>query len=309
MKTPIHSTRRASCSAQVKDPQGLKTNPMNAILSCSGIALLELIVALTVVLFSSCYTARVYAPQSHNIPGFEQQGDARVSVSTAWSSDTHKHRHSNRLAGFNAQAAYAPLNHWGIIMNYSHLKKRDTEVSRSFESGIGYFLSISRQVIFENYIGFGKGCMSVDKYITAVQMNGEIHRRHLFLQPSLTMKSKHFEVAFAMKTSRIDFFDLQLITDPDDPDEILRNGGKEMKKEIDLVNEVEQKGGFTTLEPSLTLRAKMKNVKMELQLGLSAALDPILASHTYPNFGSFGVQIAIPGRKKSEKCPSFNQCK
>jgi hypothetical protein len=304
METLIYSTPRASCSAQEMDHPCLRTTPLRAALSCSGMAILVLVFLPTIVLFSSCYTARVYAPQGQNIPGFEQQHDVRASMSLAWSSDNNKHRYPNSLTGINAQAAYAPLNHWGFLMNYSHLKRRDSEVSRSFESGIGYFLPIKPQVIFENYVGIGMGCMSVDQYRNAVHLDGEIRRRHLFLQPSFTIKSSHVEVAFAMKTSRIDFFDLQLSTD-----ELLLNDDKEIQKQIDTVREIEQKGGFTTLEPSFTLRGKLKNVKLELQLGISAAFDPILAAHTYPKFGSLGVQIAIPGRKKSGQCPSFNQCK
>lgn len=217
------------------------------------------------VVFSSC---AVYAPNTVNVPGLSNKGELAGSIAGG--------------NGLNIQGAYAVSSNIGIMVNYMNTQqlvetdniKRDGS-GNLLEGGIGYFYNTDSKLRLEIYGGYGAG--KVD--ITKTDNNSRkfsTNANRIFLQPSVGMASKNFELFFTTRVANVNFSDVQSTYTKSDLD-------------ADNFNDIEDTR-WLFVEPAFTLRAGIKNVKFQLQAGRSIKLNKEKLGHD-PGLGSLGIFV------------------
>lgn len=165
----------------------------------------------------------------------------------------------------NVQAAYAVTDHVGIMANgflqqdvVSRNETGNGGLGYMGELGAGYFTLLGNEnLVFETYGGAGFGHLYLNNNYR--DNAGDIQKRtldvnglKLFVQPAIGFKLPNFEVSGAIRYSSINYLDRSVANWP----------------AADLVNaNLDGIGNsmFSFLEPSLTLRAGLRNVKFQLQ--------------------------------------------
>src|SRR5438270_12449287 len=93
-----------------------------------------------------------YVPTTPNAPFLSKKND--LSFSILRSSD-------KKFLGVEAQAAYLPTSHFGIIASYASLKNKSGIENfmdyNHFEAGGGYIKEMKKDFVFESYAGIGTG--------------------------------------------------------------------------------------------------------------------------------------------------------
>ncbi len=207
----------------------------------------------TALVLGSCQRY-YYQPNAVNTPLLTEKGNGNIDVSGMVGSAANQ----GRNATFNAQAAYAPLPHFGVMATYSTLHyKPDFPIpnvgfveSRAFiaEAGIGTFISKGK-LMADLYGGNGFGKMKAD-------INMDFRR--WFLQPGIGFKSKWFEAAFNYRMCWIKYA-------------ALNPNGRD--KDYLLQKDLLEKDGTTITnhnfffgESALTLRGGYDWVKLQIQI-------------------------------------------
>ncbi|NDP21941.1 MAG: hypothetical protein GZ091_12800 [Paludibacter sp.] len=140
---------------------------------------------------SSCHL--LYLPNQINAPVLTEKGDFSGSISTG-------------LSNFNFQTAYSPAQNVGIMLNYAGGKTSSfenstkTNIYNFLEGGLGYYLPLTSNILFDIYTGFGRGeAYTYDEsFDTPTSVNGKYSR--LFIQPSITISSRDaFDANFAVR--------------------------------------------------------------------------------------------------------------
>ncbi len=147
---------------------------------------------------TSC--APVYIPNARNSPAFTKKGEFQASAQVG--------------NGINGQVAFAPTSNFGIIGNYSYLKRSDYDnhpedySKHTFaEFGLGYFKN-SKSMFFEVFAGYGEGTgTSYDTYtfISTSSVSASGSYKRYFIQPAFGMNKKTVHVSFVPRFSIVDF--------------------------------------------------------------------------------------------------------
>lgn len=163
-------------------------------------------------LLSGC--SSVYMPNVPNTPMFTQKGEISAGG------------HVTLKGNFSVNGAYAVSDHFGLMMNASHLnnqrKKEDFRHSL-FEVGGGYFTTFGsgKNRILEAYAGIGRGSsdrtkkdISTETTVITDRLSGNFDK--YFLQVNFTSKRKkdlrlfgsHFPLNYgtALRMSYVDMF-------------------------------------------------------------------------------------------------------
>ncbi len=210
-------------------------------------------------IFTSC--SPEYIPNVVNTPMFDEMGELQANVSAG-------------VSGTDVQAAYALTDHVGLMLN-SSFRDEVSDTSRDFhkhtilEFGLGYYGNISDYGRYEIYGGYGGGRIKgfdednvFDSRITDA-LFGKI-----FIQPSIGLKSNYFDgnlgARFAMV--RVDY-----------------------KNNPEGLNEKFQ----PFVEPVITGRLGIKNVKVVSQLGFSLPLTDEYVFDYQPFIFSLGLHFRI----------------
>jgi len=196
-----------------------------------------------------------YKPKTINVPLLETKNDAQISA------------HINE--GINIQGAYAVSDNIGLTIDFFDFnnkvktensngsKSRSKYTYRSAELGIGYFKNLNNRLYFEVY-GIG-GIGKLSKFSNAQPTEyyepafGQISSNYTLLgiQPSFGVKWKYLELAYSMRLLRTNFYNTE--------GNYTWNG----KSEVDYLN---NKNYQDIIEHGFTVRAGLKNVKLQLQL-------------------------------------------
>ena len=105
----------------------------------------RLIVVILVMYLTGC-THYYYAPNTHNIPLFQEKDEIRFSIGSSTSGDI-----IGGGSGTELQGAYAITNKIGIIANVGFTKNSSGgELGKGhfFELGAGYFKPLGKNLIF-----------------------------------------------------------------------------------------------------------------------------------------------------------------
>ncbi|HMP31397.1 MAG TPA: hypothetical protein PKD85_17475 [Saprospiraceae bacterium] len=221
-------------------------------------------ILLLYIISSSC---AVYAPNSLNVTGFSDRGQIALSA--------------NAGNGINLQAAYALTNNIGAMVNYMNTNqivesdgvKRDGS-GNLLEAGLGYFKNTKDNFRMEVFAGYGQGSVNITK-TNADTRNFSTNANRLFLQPSIGYAHTNFEVFFSTRLANVNFNSINTTYTPQD-------------LEADSFVKIDEQA-WLFLEPAVTLRAGIRNVKLQLQVGRSIKLksDKLGYDSGLVNIGAF----------------------
>src|ERR1043165_6593463 len=129
-----------------------------------------LLFAFCVCCLSSCQQ-KLYFPDRANTPMLSKALEAKLT--TSWkvqgNSSSDSDRNKGGDAAFDFDAAFAPINHLGLIVSYRGLNRRRIDedlgmlvnnyggvfTGHRWEGGAGYFTTLSELERLEAYAGFG----------------------------------------------------------------------------------------------------------------------------------------------------------
>ena len=204
---------------------------------------------------TSCVSiAPSYAPNTQNVTLFQEKGDAKLSAGLSRGEEVSK--------ALELQSAYAITNHIGIMANFYRYKR----VNRAdlFELGAGYFLPLTKNVVFESYGGisyaqFTSRISSIEplgnnEFLTKNYYYSRDFTRY-FIQPAIGFKSKLIEIAFSTRLAALNYRRLKISEDS-------------YQNSSSLSSQMLPSSHFL-IEPALTIRFGWNHIKLQAQLGRS----------------------------------------
>jgi hypothetical protein len=236
------------------------------------------------LLLSSC-AHYYYVPNVQNVPLFREKNEYRFSAF---------YGAGDMSSSGEVQAAYSATNHLGLMANYLSAKgqtsaNRNSAKGYCLEGAAGYFKPFGNAAVFEIYGGLGGGSQHHEYYNMFIEKydgTADLTCIKVFIQPSLGLTFKAFDIAFSTRMSRMTFTDV--------------NNNITNSFKSNMLNDIDNKSHFF-IEPALTLRAGWKNVKFQLQGQISTEVsNPTLyigeGSHL-----SAGMYFTIANRYKSNE--------
>jgi hypothetical protein len=225
----------------------------------------QVIILSLFILIYSC--APLYIPNNANAPLLCKKGEGAFGLNYG-------------LSGVNLHSAYAPMESFAVMLNYSYINSTnessdyDDEYLRkqSFgEVAIGYFYEINEYSVVEVYFGGGMGkASSIDDFlwITNDKIHADGNYYRLFIQPDFGFKSKIFEGGIALRACYVSFTKIQY---------------ENYDAEVSTSNYF--------LEPVAFMRFGGPLIKFQAQLGFSRKID-IKDFVTYdPFIVGFGLSV------------------
>lgn len=222
-----------------------------------------------------------YAPNSHNVPLFQKEKEARIRIALSQGLTSLSEREKH--VGVEIQGAYSITKNIGIMVNGFFVKSQsanndDVWGKGSFiEFGSGYFKQLINKSVFEIYAGIGRGTVTNQYDVT--RMTSTVNFTRYFIQPSIGMHSKGFDFAFSPRFCGLNFNKIAYKNN-------IYQGDKQ-----DL--EYMKNNEFSFLfEPAVTIRAGGQHFKLQGQMVYSHNVsNPKLAQGVF-NF-NVGVLIII----------------
>ena len=223
---------------------------------------------------SSC-THYYYAPNSHNVPLFQKQNEARISVATS---------RGDEFEGTEIQSAYSITKNVGLMLNGFYVNPQDgSEWGKGnlVEFGVGYFKPMGKYFVFETYGGFGKG-KAINQYGLG-KSTAKFSR--YFVQPSIGFTTPWFDIAASSRFCWLDFYKIEY-------DKINLN-------DIVDLDYIKDHNSSFLFEPALTVRGGWKYIKFQMQLVLSKNLTTPELQQEKVNF-NIGVYAVITDKYRSK---------
>lgn len=199
------------------------------------------------LLMAAC-SPKYYVPNTHNVPLLEEKGQINLAV----------HGNVNQL---DVQAAAGLTSNIGLMVNGGFFFPKDEEngnggSGKLGEVGLGYFTKIGEYMVFETYgiLGFG----SVENYFpttvagnpgTSGTINANIFRAGI--QPNIGYTSKYFSAAVSARFVSLNFSNIR---------------GSLIFEGVDQFIYLETHKSSFLVEPALTVRAGIENIKLQAQL-------------------------------------------
>ncbi|GAA4461435.1 hypothetical protein GCM10023093_06070 [Nemorincola caseinilytica] len=219
---------------------------------------------LAIVLMGSC-SPIYYKPNRVNAPMLTDAGQVHFCV-----------------APNNAQVAFSPVRHLGLIGNYAgyrHSGDYGREHARMFEVGAGYYglIDTSRhsdrlRFVYDVYGGFGAGRIDVRNEPGYYYPDATLTRA--FLQPGIGLRTRIFEMSFNWRVCHLSYSNLSAPP--------VLNGSPF------------DGSSYFTMEPALTLRCGYKAIKAELQYVHAMPLSNIEWNYIN-NTLNVGIAVLING--------------
>lgn len=212
------------------------------------------------VLLQACNTA--YVPNTVNVPLMRNANEFRLYADPK----------------INVQASYAITDEVGVMAS-GHLvtdRKNDGDTGviqqgsgSQYEAGIGYQRLLMRNVITsgdlvgEVYVGAGFGSLRLDHVVD--NKSYEVSAMKIFLQPSLGFSHQYIEVAFTPRVVGLMY---------GEPTTQYTDDELDIKE---LPNRTKPMHWF--VEPAITVRAGIQEVKLQFQIGQSFHLSSTPLAH------------------------------
>jgi len=213
---------------------------------------------IAVLFLASC--APIYTPNIVHTPLFSEKNDADLQIGMGTS-------------GYDVQAAYAPTNYLGVMVNSSFQYRDVTDTNyyhkhEFVEAAVGYYGKIDEAGRYECYLGYGNGeakSYSPDFYGL---VTGSYNR--FFIQPSIGAKMDVFEGAFSLRVAYVDMYKIS----------------KNVEYRRSELNSF-------YFEPVLTAKVGYKFVKFFVQGGLSLPIENTLKYTDSPLLLNFGLSFSF----------------
>lgn len=202
--------------------------------------------AISFLALTSCST-KYYIPNSQNVPMLKEKGEADINVGTDGSQ-----------ADF--QAAYAVGNAVAVQANGMVVFPQDDDNSNGgkgnyFEGGIGFFKNLSDHVLFDTYLIGGIGSMEnhfpgtvQDHPSTTGKISANLYR--LGLQPSISYYTEYFSVSGSARFVNLNYSNIE---------------GSLYFDNLDQSVYLNDNRSNFLIEPALTVRGGLENIKLQLQ--------------------------------------------
>lgn len=216
-----------------------------------------------------------YVPNVLNTPMFSKAGEVNLASNIA-------------ISGFDPQLSASVTDHIGVMLNGSfwNINKNPSDISSAFTShkfmefGAGYFTKEDEILRFEVYGGYGLGNfysqyneLQWSPYTNSTFIKSEVDCSRFFVQPGFGISTKYFEMNLASRFSNVNFL-------------------KDSESESNLKNSLEGINCYF-VEPALTLKGGIENVKVILQCGTSISLNNSYNIFTNNNSNMFSFNPLI----------------
>ena len=205
----------------------------------------NIILILVAILFLSACNPTYYIPNPQNVTVFKSKGETRILA-------------SGEQTKFHLQGAYAFSDHFAFQTNLGfHQKTEELNSGGGVlgELGIGYYQVISEDLVFECYalgaVGSMKNEFVADMYYPERDGIIKANVTRLGIQPSIAYTSEFFEAAFSTRIARLHYSNIR---------------GNLINGEINEIEYLKENDSSTLLEPAITLRAGVKNIKFQYQI-------------------------------------------
>jgi hypothetical protein len=200
----------------------------------------------------------LYSTVGTNVPLLKEKGEVVVSGGMSQvdnKSNDYLYYYSG-ASGFNLQFAAAIDSNLAIISSFYSLRNKDSQEEWTgngtyFEAGIGKFGSgkKSKNLIGEIFIGTGFG--SISNAYPGAHINASYLKP--FLQPSGGVRTKYFDFALTPRFGMVFFTGHNVSGLEDEEDQIISDFFFDKKATF-------------VFEPGFTIRAGIKNVKLQYQI-------------------------------------------
>ena len=228
-----------------------------------------------------------YKPNGVNAPLFTEAKQAHLAASA-----------TPDRAFTDVQVAYSPINHLGIIGNFSTFsyKASDADVSSGnvdakahlAELGAGYYYATGKKVklIYDVYAGAGGGAMKSDVNMNFIRA---------FVQPGAGIRTPWFEMSLNYRCSAIRYYDLN--TNGHDITYLQQHNLVYGNRRIDNTD-------YLFAEPAITFRGGYKFIKVQTQYVIANPISnvPWQYYNTLINFGlSFELEDLLDAINPKKK--------
>lgn len=247
----------------------------------------------SVIILSGC-SRYYYRPNAVNTPLFTEGGQARLNAAGSIGSVSDDDHKGNTYL-FNAQAAVSPINHLGIIANYSTFSYKTDDIDEAngnvnarahlLEGGIGGYYAKGRKfkMVVDGYVGYGGGKIHSDV---------DMRMRRYFFQPGIGVRSPWFDAAFNLRISNVRFRDF---------DSKGRNDDYLMQHDLLSSNGVRiDSRTYTFAEPAFTIRTGYKLAKAQFQVVFAQEMENVPWRYNGASF-SAGISFSLEEAFKAAK--------
>ena len=242
------------------------------------------------VMLSSC-THYYYVPNIQNVPLFREKNEYRISGSYGFGDES---------SCAEIQAAYSVTGKIGVMADFMTAKGgkvSDNNWGKGsyFGGAIGYYKPLGKYGVFEIYGGLAGS--SQHHVYTILNYNGgtiynsfggtsDLSFLKVFVQPSIGLTSKTFDIAISTRISRVSFtnIDNSILGNPD---------------LFASVNALSDKSHLF-IEPCFTVRGGWKYLKIQLQAAYSGYLNSPGLHFGEELHLSVGLYVAIAGRYRKD---------
>lgn len=206
--------------------------------------------------FTSC-SPIFYAPNTQNVPLISEKGETDLTI-------------SGNINQFEFLGAYGITNNMAIIANGGLFVPSDLDngtggSGKFVELGVGYFMPIRENWVFESYGIFGLGgfenhfpSTKTDYPETDGKISATMFR--VGVQPNFGFKSKYFSAAVSTKIFYLSYSKIK---------------GDLIFGEINQQNYLRDNSSNFMVEPAITIRGGFEKFKLQVQYGYSLNLSNI----------------------------------
>ncbi len=222
----------------------------------------KLILFLVIAFLASC-SPLYYAPNAPNVPLFQEKNELSAAAAFSW---------GDEIKSIQIQTAYAFDSSMAIQVNGMYSIRDENFYGTYLEGAFGLFDNVSKNWVFEGYIGFGAGDIYREYQTPSCSTTSRAEQgfkatfNKIFFQPSIGYTSKDFEFAFTYRLSVLSFTSVSL-TDPSNISTSIYSFCN-----TNNLNDVRDKSHLLS-EPAVTLRFGVsRGVKIQTQFGASKVL-------------------------------------
>jgi len=216
---------------------------------------------------SSC-SRYYYKPNAVNTPLFTEGGQAHLNAAASFGSVNDENKGNTSFV--DLQGSVSPVNHLGIIANYSTYSytadQPDAESgnvdgrAHILEAGAGGYYAKGKKfkMVVDGYVGYGGGMIKSDV---------DMKLRRLFFQPGIGVHSPSFDAAFNLRISNVKYSDFNAKGRSNDyliQQNLLTSDGVRIDDK-----------SYTFAEPSFTIRAGYRFAKVQLQMVLAQDITTV----------------------------------
>ena len=229
---------------------------------------------ISIILFINACSPIYYVPNSQNVPLFTEKGEGRISASFVT---------SDNASGINFSGAHSFSQHFGAIGNIflvgvdGLFPDRKTRKGHLIDAGLVYFLPFGNIMVFESTAGFGGGAATNRDNNDYGYGDSKVNFTNFYLQPSIGLASKNFDLALSTKYSILSYHNLTIYSPQ------TSNDGDYSYPDSKA---------YSLLEPAITARVGWKHVKLQLQYVYRFNLSKASLNRDLQNF-NFGLYFML----------------